>query len=355
MSNKNIITSEHSNTFFEYMKYIEQLEEQSPQESTFEIDDILSILDKDKTDEYVSSRSEYLNFPSRNQQPLLQQQELDNLGLFKKFTYDTNLIMQTNFISHHDEKDVFKFFHTPDDYDVDQLEHTNNETKAYADMLSTLIKSNTSRITNISNNTKVNSNSDSLTGFNEFAEIILPIETIDSTAVKQMFSAKHIPSPTLSPTSIYSNNRNELSFETDSDSYPNAKFVPKNSSVSISFPSVSSLASPNVKEKYNSPEIKISTKILSTNFQKLKYSCKVCNKKFKRPSSLNTHMNIHTGHKPYSCFVESCNKSFNAKSNMLRHYKLHFRLSNGAYLLPNGEMTTKKPTSKQLSPLIADH
>ncbi|CCD22908.1 C2H2-type zinc finger protein NDAI_0A07540 [Naumovozyma dairenensis CBS 421] len=79
-----------------------------------------------------------------------------------------------------------------------------------------------------------------------------------------------------------------------------------------------------------------------------KYGCKHCNKRFKRPSSLNTHMNIHTGNKPYVCPYEECRKSFNAKSNMLRHYKLHFKLNSGAYILPNGEISAEKPTSKQL-------
>lgn len=79
-----------------------------------------------------------------------------------------------------------------------------------------------------------------------------------------------------------------------------------------------------------------------------RYTCSECGKGFKRPSSLKTHSNIHTGFKPYECPHEDCCKSFNAKSNMLRHYKLHFKLTSGVYKLPNGEITLKKPTTKQL-------
>lgn len=79
-----------------------------------------------------------------------------------------------------------------------------------------------------------------------------------------------------------------------------------------------------------------------------KYACQICEKRFKRPSSLSTHMNIHTGQKPHLCPFSSCGKPFNAKSNMLRHYKIHFKIASGEYLLPSGEVTSAKPASRQL-------
>lgn len=89
------------------------------------------------------------------------------------------------------------------------------------------------------------------------------------------------------------------------------------------------------------------------NIKLFKYKCIICQKLFKRPSSLKTHMNIHTGNKPFQC--PNCKKTFNAKSNMLRHYKLHFRLSKDKYLLPNGEISIRKPTSKELLSYLKEY
>ncbi|KAL1670068.1 hypothetical protein GGF50DRAFT_43057 [Schizophyllum commune] len=51
--------------------------------------------------------------------------------------------------------------------------------------------------------------------------------------------------------------------------------------------------------------------------------CTVCNKSFMRPSTLATHMNIHSGATPYLCGFQGCDARFNARSNATRHRYLH--------------------------------
>ncbi|KAK6461130.1 hypothetical protein DFJ63DRAFT_314922 [Scheffersomyces coipomensis] len=53
--------------------------------------------------------------------------------------------------------------------------------------------------------------------------------------------------------------------------------------------------------------------------------CRICNKQFKRPSSLQTHYYSHTGEKIFKCPWPDCGKLFSVKSNMTRHYRLHER------------------------------
>ncbi|KAL1884497.1 hypothetical protein Plec18167_002087 [Paecilomyces lecythidis] len=61
---------------------------------------------------------------------------------------------------------------------------------------------------------------------------------------------------------------------------------------------------------------------MPSNTQK-KHKCKVCDKRFTRPSSLQTHMYSHTGEKPYACDVEGCGRHFSVVSNLRRHKKVH--------------------------------
>ncbi|KAI1002271.1 hypothetical protein K3495_g5928 [Podosphaera aphanis] len=61
---------------------------------------------------------------------------------------------------------------------------------------------------------------------------------------------------------------------------------------------------------------------VSSSTQK-KHKCKVCDKRFTRPSSLQTHMYSHTGEKPFSCEVEGCGRNFSVVSNLRRHRKVH--------------------------------
>ena len=61
---------------------------------------------------------------------------------------------------------------------------------------------------------------------------------------------------------------------------------------------------------------------VSSSTQK-KHKCKICDKRFTRPSSLQTHMYSHTGEKPYACEYEGCGRHFSVVSNLRRHRKVH--------------------------------
>ncbi|RAL13801.1 C2H2-type zinc finger protein [Aspergillus homomorphus CBS 101889] len=68
---------------------------------------------------------------------------------------------------------------------------------------------------------------------------------------------------------------------------------------------------------------------MPSNTQK-KHKCKVCDKRFTRPSSLQTHMYSHTGEKPFACDVEGCGRHFSVVSNLRRHKKVHKGEKEGA-------------------------
>lgn len=81
-----------------------------------------------------------------------------------------------------------------------------------------------------------------------------------------------------------------------------------------------------------------SSKVSSSTMKK--HKCKVCDKRFTRPSSLQTHMYSHTGEKrksptrwsivsilikmiAFPCNVEGCGRHFSVVSNLRRHKKVH--------------------------------
>jgi len=64
-----------------------------------------------------------------------------------------------------------------------------------------------------------------------------------------------------------------------------------------------------------------SSKITSSTQKK--HKCKVCDKRFTRPSSLQTHTYSHTGEKPFACEQDGCGRRFSVVSNLRRHKKVH--------------------------------
>ncbi|XP_032664729.1 zinc finger protein 568-like [Odontomachus brunneus] len=52
-----------------------------------------------------------------------------------------------------------------------------------------------------------------------------------------------------------------------------------------------------------------------------KYPCKICGKRFPNNRTLETHVRVHTGERPFSC--EICSKSFSQQGNLLNHVRIH--------------------------------
>ncbi|KAL4752077.1 hypothetical protein BDW72DRAFT_172417 [Aspergillus terricola var. indicus] len=95
----------------------------------------------------------------------------------------------------------------------------------------------------------------------------------------------------------------------------------ENSHLSRTLPRPSTLLTGSAPPGPQSMMSQFSSKMPS-NTQK-KHKCKVCDKRFTRPSSLQTHMYSHTGEKPFACDVEGCGRHFSVVSNLRRHKKVH--------------------------------
>ncbi|KAK1918600.1 hypothetical protein P3342_001519 [Pyrenophora teres f. teres] len=90
---------------------------------------------------------------------------------------------------------------------------------------------------------------------------------------------------------------------------------------SRTLPRPSTLLGPNMPPAPQSMMSQFSSKVSSSSQKK--HKCKICDKRFTRPSSLQTHMYSHTGEKPFACEVDGCGRHFSVVSNLRRHRKVH--------------------------------
>ncbi|TBU34284.1 hypothetical protein BD311DRAFT_650596 [Dichomitus squalens] len=80
------------------------------------------------------------------------------------------------------------------------------------------------------------------------------------------------------------------------------------------------------------------------------HQCTVCFKLFPRPSGLATHMNSHSGAKPFKCPIPTCTKSFAVRSNAKRHLRTHG-------IFPTSDHTNTSPSQFTVgfdTPLVSE-
>ncbi|XP_045143307.1 ras-responsive element-binding protein 1 isoform X1 [Echinops telfairi] len=76
------------------------------------------------------------------------------------------------------------------------------------------------------------------------------------------------------------------------------------------------------------------------------HSCSICGKSLSSASSLDRHMLVHSGERPYKCTV--CGQSFTTNGNMHRHMKIHEKDPNGTTATaPPSPLKRRRLTSKR--------
>ncbi|GAA6098614.1 ras-responsive element-binding protein 1 isoform X1 [Tachysurus ichikawai] len=78
------------------------------------------------------------------------------------------------------------------------------------------------------------------------------------------------------------------------------------------------------------------------------HSCSICGKALSSASSLDRHMLVHSGERPYKCSV--CGQTFTTNGNMHRHMKIHDKGPNGVPASrPVSPSKRRKPPKRKLS------
>ncbi|KAK9464139.1 uncharacterized protein V1516DRAFT_617933 [Lipomyces oligophaga] len=89
-----------------------------------------------------------------------------------------------------------------------------------------------------------------------------------------------------------------------------------------------------------------------------KHCCHLCNKRFTRPSSLQTHIFSHTGERPFRCDDDNCGRRFSVVSNLRRHKQVHLSGKKDKRRLSATSATsvsTSSPKSEVSSPEASVH